>query len=142
MKNASSNERWAMVPVLAWIIRMAIVPVTQLNLLDALSALILIGGGILVMWRGANPKDATDALLLLPNDFGVFRLGLSQTDRQYHWIGKTLAELNLRKRDLLVLAVRRGEEVISFPKGPEVITSGDELLIFGRARELKMLNEE
>lgn len=45
--------------------------------------------------------------------------------------GKSLADLDLRKKDLLVLAVTRHGRMIAFPKGLEIIESGDRLLIFG-----------
>ena len=45
--------------------------------------------------------------------------------------GKSLAELDLRKKNLLVLAVERNEEVQAFPKGIEVLEEGDRIVIFG-----------
>lgn len=44
---------------------------------------------------------------------------------------KTLAELDLRKKNLLVLAIDRQGELKPFPKGLEVLTTGDRMVMFG-----------
>lgn len=129
------------IPFLAWILRLAIVPISMWHLWDGATALLLIYGGFIMIQGRHRSSESSDAILTLSNDFGIFRIDLRLMDHEYHWAGKTLAELNLRKRDLLVLAILRGDEVIPFPKGPEVVVSGDELLIFGRIRELRTMSE-
>jgi Trk K+ transport system NAD-binding subunit len=52
---------------------------------------------------------------------------------------KSLAELDLRKKNLLVMAVERNGQVIPFPKGLEVIQSGDRLVIFGNLHSYHLL---
>lgn len=137
----SIGKRWGLINLFVWMTRVAIVPATEWSPWDGVTALLLIIGAFLILRRTTTTSDMTDAVHILPNDYGVFRLLLSTMDREYRWAGKTLAELNLRKRDLLVLAIRRGDEVIPFPKGPEIIASGDELLIFGRTREFKAMGD-
>lgn len=44
---------------------------------------------------------------------------------------KSLASLDLRKKNLLVLAIERENRFLSFPKGLETLMSGDKLVIFG-----------
>lgn len=44
---------------------------------------------------------------------------------------RSLAELDLRKKNLLVLAIERGDQTVSFPKGVETLAVGDRLVIFG-----------
>lgn len=44
---------------------------------------------------------------------------------------KTLAELDLRKKNLLVLAIERQGQLTPFPKGLEVLTAGDRMVMFG-----------
>jgi hypothetical protein len=44
---------------------------------------------------------------------------------------KTLAELDLRKKNLLVLAIDRQGELTPFPKGLEVLRAGDRMVMFG-----------
>ena len=46
-------------------------------------------------------------------------------------IQKSLAELDLRKKNLLVLSIERNEQVIPFPKGLEIIQAGDRVVMFG-----------
>ncbi len=44
---------------------------------------------------------------------------------------KSLAELDLRKKNLLVLAIERDRQLTAFPKGTEILNNGDRLIIFG-----------
>ncbi len=44
---------------------------------------------------------------------------------------KTLAELDLRKKNLLVLAIERGGQITAFPKGTETLSEADRVIIFG-----------
>lgn len=46
--------------------------------------------------------------------------------------GGSLAALDLRKHGLLVLAVGRNGVYTHFPKGQEILASGDRLIIYGR----------
>ncbi len=46
-------------------------------------------------------------------------------------VQKSLAELDLRKKNLLVLAIERDNKIIPFPKGLEIIQNGDRLVMFG-----------
>ena len=68
----------------------------------------------------------------LDSDYGVLEITLTPDGPGKEWIGSTLAELNLRKRELLVLAVIRKTKFTVFPKGPEILTSGDRVLVFGK----------
>jgi hypothetical protein len=44
---------------------------------------------------------------------------------------KSLAELDLRKKNLLILAIVRAGNMVPFPKGVEILMPGDRLVIFG-----------
>jgi hypothetical protein len=78
-------------------------------------------------------------LEVFPNQFGLFHIRLDRAERLgQNWEGHTLSELDLRKKNLLVLAVIRGEEIIPFPKGPEMLRCNDDLLIFGAMGELSL----
>ena len=44
---------------------------------------------------------------------------------------KTLAELDLRKKNLLVLSIERQGRITPFPKGLEVLSIGDRMVMFG-----------
>ena len=74
----------------------------------------------------------------LAGDFGVYEIILAPGGFCAEWIGATLAELDLRKKDLLVLSILRAGKVIVFPKGPEVLFAGDRLLVFGKNATLPL----
>lgn len=69
-----------------------------------------------------------DRVIHLDNKVGIFYYEIQLDSR---FCLRSLAELDLRKKNLLVLAIERQGEMTSFPKGIEVITAGDRLLIFG-----------
>lgn len=72
----------------------------------------------------------------LSEGFGVYELVLSPSGICGEWIGATLAELDLRKKELLVLSIVRSGNVMVFPKGPEVLFADDQLLVFGKSATL------
>ncbi|NLW56711.1 MAG: hypothetical protein GX050_08920 [Firmicutes bacterium] len=74
----------------------------------------------------------------LSGEFGVYEIVLAPGGFCGEWIGATLAELDLRKKDLLVLSVLRAGKVIVFPKGPEILLAGDHLLVFGKNTTLPL----
>lgn len=51
--------------------------------------------------------------------------------------GSSLADLDLRRSGLLVLAIGRDGRYTHFPKGQEVIAAGDRLLMYGRIKDPK-----
>lgn len=90
-----------------------------------------LGSGILhLIWYfgGYLGTEAYNRTILLDRRFGVVfhKIGLTA-----ECCGKSLAELDLRKKELLVLAIERGGKMLSFPKGLELIEPGDRLVIFG-----------
>lgn len=97
---------------------------------------ILLGSWIyLFLYLGAKgPKQAKNwrKLFLLPTGFAILEITLTINGIGQEWLGSTLGELNLRKKDLLVLAILRSTETICFPKGQESLHIGDRVLIFGR----------
>jgi ribosomal protein S6--L-glutamate ligase len=54
-------------------------------------------------------------------------------------VGKTIADSELRERDLVVLSLNRGGSVISNPTGSRILKVGDRLLCFGRLEAMKAL---
>jgi len=76
-----------------------------------------------VNWRNLYELDP---------DYGVLEITLTAEGPGKEWIGSSLAELNLRKKELLVLAIIRQGKFTVFPKGPEILTVGDQVLVFGK----------
>lgn len=57
------------------------------------------------------------------------------------WIGRTIADLDLRsKHNITVLAIRRGEENLVIPSPMTVVEKNDILVLFGREDSLKKLD--
>jgi len=54
-------------------------------------------------------------------------------------VGQTLAESELRERDIVVLTIERRGEVIANPRGDDAIEAQDRLLCFGKLRAMKAL---
>src|SRR6185436_15506324 len=52
---------------------------------------------------------------------------------------KTLGELRLRDRDIVVLSLMRGDITIPNPKGDRTLRPGDDLVCFGNTINLKGL---
>lgn len=69
-----------------------------------------------------------DHIINLDTNWGI----IFEEIKKESWFGsKTLAELDLRKKNLLVLAIIRQKQVIPFPKGLESLSTGDRIVIFG-----------
>ncbi len=106
---------------------------------DLLSGLLvsalLITGGIIAGRRSflSPPARAEwEKIYPLPEGYGIFAVTLTRPGKEEEWIGATLSELDLRKKNLLVLAILRAGQLVAFPKGPEVLATGDRLIIFGK----------
>ncbi|HHU51690.1 MAG TPA: hypothetical protein GXZ36_07730 [Firmicutes bacterium] len=89
-------------------------------------------GGLLFLTRFSVSGMNWQHLYELDPDYGVLEITLTADGPGKEWIGSTLAELNLRKRELLVLAIIRKNKFTVFPKGPEILAAGDRVLVFGK----------
>jgi hypothetical protein len=84
-----------------------------------------------VYWylRGrAYQRQRFDRILNLNQNWGVIYKEISDVSGVN---SKTLAELDLRKKNLLVLAIERQGRITPFPKGLEVLNTGDRMIMFG-----------
>jgi ribosomal protein S6--L-glutamate ligase len=54
-------------------------------------------------------------------------------------VGKSITDTGLRERDIVVLTLNRGTNVISNPKGSRVLESGDRMLCYGRLETMRDL---
>lgn len=106
------------------------------ELLSALLLIaILVAGGIVAGRRSffsPSTQAEWEKIYPLPEGYGIFAVTLSRPGKEEKWIGATLSELDLRKKNLLVLAILRAGQFVVFPKGPEVLSTGDRLVIFGK----------
>lgn len=75
-----------------------------------------------------DKKEEFNRFVRINQQFGVV---FKEIGPHSEMSGKSLAELDLRKKELLVLAVERDGRITPFPKGMEVLETGDRLVIFG-----------
>ncbi len=67
-------------------------------------------------------------------------IGLEEIEAPEEFEGKTLAELDLRKRHgVTVLAIKRGKEMIPNPGGDSKVEKGDILVLMGKTEALERL---
>lgn len=79
-------------------------------------------------------KVSFEELLLATGGYGVSRV---KVFGESPVLNKTLVEADLRRRDITVLAIVRGEETIANPGADRVILRGDELVCFGRLENIR-----
>ena len=118
----------------AWLVRVLFVPVERWGIADLFIFLLLAAGFFALTLSRPRSGGPKGFLLLekLADRYGVFHLRLEGKERSgLNWAGHTLGELDLRKKNLLVLAIIRNDEIIPFPKGVELLRDRDDLLIFG-----------
>ena len=75
-----------------------------------------------------------EELLQLTGGYGISRIEVYEGNPI---IDKTLAESDLRKNDITVLAIIRGEETIANPSANRKILKGDGLIAFGKLERLR-----
>jgi hypothetical protein len=98
---------------------------------------------VLLIWTGIINK-LTNAILKLfrktptrgeilhqIGDYGIVRFVISEKDRVG---GLTISKFN--KRNITILAIERGDKVLSLPSDEEAVKAGDYLLGYGKISEL------
>ena len=107
---------------------------------EAVLLLLILGVVILALfYLGSLRQDNNQEIQCiypLSEDFGVYEIALGPSNMIREWVGTTLAELDLRRKELLVLSISRAGKTIIFPKGPEVLLADDRLLVFGKTATL------
>lgn len=134
--NLASKPRqiylWASLLGKAWWLMLLIFGVTWVNSQElAFLPVILFLGLFHGYWflEGHVGKDKQfERILNLNHNWGII---YKEIDAGSIVNSKTLAELDLRKKNLLVLAIDRQGELTPFPKGLEVLTTGDRMVMFG-----------
>jgi len=75
-----------------------------------------------------------EELLLVTGGYGVSRIEVCENSPT---LNKTLSESDLRKNDITVLAVTRGERTIPNPSADTRMLLGDELICFGKLENIR-----
>jgi hypothetical protein len=87
-----------------------------------------------ILRREIIKKVSFEELLFLTGGYGVSRIDV---DKNSPLIDKSLAESDLRKKDITVLAIVRGDSTIANPAANTKIRLGDELISFGNLENIK-----
>jgi ribosomal protein S6--L-glutamate ligase len=74
--------------------------------------------------------------LTLKHGYGILEFNVEEASELAY---KTLGELRLRDRDVVVLSIMRGDQTIPNPKGERRLLPGDRLFCFGSTGTLKVL---
>jgi hypothetical protein len=99
------------------------------DLLMTIGLILLIGVHVLwYLYASLTLKTKYDRILYLNSHWGIIYKEISAGS---FLIQKSLAELDLRKKNLLVLTIERNNQLTPFPKGLEIIQAGDRIVIFG-----------
>jgi ribosomal protein S6--L-glutamate ligase len=86
--------------------------------------------------RVALPDMDLRQRLTVTRGFGVAEVPVPQRSRL---VGQTLAALDFRSQDILVLSLHRGKKIINNPHESRKLRVGDRLLCYGRLERLKTL---
>lgn len=85
----------------------------------------------------AEMLDQMEQVLPGLGDFAPYAL-----DARNHWVGRSLAEVNLRgATGATVLAIRRGEEAVLTPTGHDTLAAGDVLVLTGTSEAIEAARE-
>ena len=74
--------------------------------------------------------------LTVSQGYGVTEIGIPQGSE---YVGTTIAEAQLRERDIIVLSLHRGTTVIPNPRATRVLEAEDRLLCFGKLELMREL---
>jgi amino acid transporter len=91
--------------------------------------------GIIKLFHKA-PAYITEEILHQLGDYGIARIKVGETEAS---TGLTLGNTKFKERNIAVLAIERGEKVLSQPGNEEAVLAGDYLLCYGKISELSGL---
>ncbi len=134
--NISSNPKPPLTAALllskTWWLMILIFGITWVNSLElAFLPVLILLVVIHIYWfleGHAGQSERFERVLNLNQNWGII---YKEIDNRSGVNGKTLAELDLRKKNLLVLAIERQSRLAPFPKGLEVLATGDRMVMFG-----------
>lgn len=101
-------------------------------------ALLIVFHGVWYLYAALSLKIKYDRILHLNSHWGIIYKEIREDSELNQ---KSLAELDLRKKNLLVLAIERNGQINSFPKGLEVIQTGDRVIMFGEINAYQVVFE-
>jgi len=94
-------------------------------------------------YQAFGDYSETDTFHDLLNNIPEYEIQTLSLKNLPSFVGKTFEELQLIRRfDILVMAVKKGDELIANPLAERVLESGDQLVVFGRGDGIKKLFSE
>jgi len=91
-------------------------------------------------YQAFGDYSETDTFHDLLNNIPEYEIQTLSLKNLPSFVGKTFEDLQLIRRfDILVLAVKKGDELIANPLADRVLESGDQLVVFGRSDGIKKL---
>lgn len=78
-------------------------------------------------------REQVEELLHLSDEYSVSEVEITL---DCYIVNKTLAQLQLTKKNILVLAIKSKEGVILTPTGKDIIKAGDRLIVYGRIKDI------
>lgn len=90
-------------------------------------------------WIHSNihPVKPDSQIFFANKNWGIIYTTINKDSR---WEQKSLAELDLRKKNLLILAVEHEGQLSAFPKGSEILFPDDRVLLFGELSSYREVN--
>jgi K+/H+ antiporter YhaU regulatory subunit KhtT len=82
-------------------------------------------------------KRPVEEVLRLAEGYGVAEVTVNEGCAD---IGKTLVESSFRQRDILILAIERGTQVLPAPHASDRLSLGDTLICYGKLDNISKLN--
>jgi ribosomal protein S6--L-glutamate ligase len=81
-------------------------------------------------------KVQIEELLQQPDGYGVATIIIEKKSKL---TGSTLTKAGFQEKDVLILSIERGEEIIHIPDAKTRILAGDLLICYGKLDDLKRL---
>lgn len=86
--------------------------------------------------RRAEFRSAVERILHQTGDYAVFRLSIGEKAKV---AGLELKDAGFQERDVTILAIERGNKILSYPQLEEKVLAGDYLLCYGRLADIGSL---
>jgi hypothetical protein len=84
-------------------------------------------------------KSSFDQILELAKNYGIAEIYVTQDTR---WVDKRIQDLDFRKNDILIIAIKREEKILPTPKASTRLENNDILTCYGKLSSMKQLSRQ
>lgn len=88
---------------------------------------------VIIHWLHKATVSTTEEILHRLGDYGIARFKIDEAT------GLTIGNTKFKARNITILAIERGNKVLSLPKDEEAVLAGDYLLCYGKVSEFNGL---